>query len=112
VKPPSWSRGRGRGQGRYVFWPTVGRRPALRFLSGRHSWGREQEDFNGREQKEVFFVLMNGNRKAIGKADLLRAIKLNLPELSADEERESHRPDVGVRTASAAGNGGMTPADR
>jgi hypothetical protein len=34
--PPSWSRGRERGHGRPVFWPTVGHRLALRFLTGRH----------------------------------------------------------------------------
>src|SRR5262245_16316987 len=39
-KPPSCPRGRERGHGRHVFWPTAGRRPALRFPSGRHNDGR------------------------------------------------------------------------
>src|SRR5512135_882036 len=36
AKAPSWLRSRERDHGRYVFWPTIGRRPALRFLTGRH----------------------------------------------------------------------------
>jgi hypothetical protein len=37
AKAPSWLRSRERDHGRYVFWPTIGRRPALRFLTGRHT---------------------------------------------------------------------------
>src|SRR5512135_3017513 len=36
AKAPSWLPARECGHGRYVFWPTVGRRHALRFSTGRH----------------------------------------------------------------------------
>lgn len=37
AKAPSWLPSRERDHGRYVYWPTIGRRPALRFLGGRHT---------------------------------------------------------------------------
>ena len=58
------------------------------------AWDRDAEDYNGKTQSEVFYVVMNGKEKALSKADLLKQIKINLPERSQEPpERELLLPE-------------------
>ena len=55
-------------------------------------WERNGEDYNGKEQYEVFFITFDGGReKAVGKADMLKAIKMNLPN-RGEEHKEPETP--------------------
>lgn len=49
-------------------------------------FARNTDDFKGKEQPEVYYVVMNGREKALGKAALLDAIRMNLPDRTDGEE--------------------------
>ena len=65
-------------------------------------WGREKEDLNGKKLGEIFYIrINNGQVKALGRTDFIKAIKLNLPE--SGEYDEFSPPDS--RAVSRAING-------
>jgi hypothetical protein len=49
------------------------------------SYRRDAEDYRGKEHAIVYHCIIGGREKAVGKADLLRAIEMNLPEEGSDE---------------------------
>ena len=56
-------------------------------------WEREAPDYNGKIQPEIFHVSIGGAKaKALSKADLLRAVKMNLPECGAGDGVAQHEP--------------------
>lgn len=51
------------------------------------AWDRDAEDYNGKTHAEVFYVFINGTKeRAVGRADLLRMVKMTLPERSAQDD--------------------------
>ena len=66
-------------------------------------WERDAEDYNGKQHAEVFYVVVNGKEKAVGKADLLRMAKMTLPERGVSDEPAEMPKTLEV---SAMSNGG------
>ena len=78
------------------------------------AYGRDQNDNNGKEQKVIAFVSINGGKlRAVSKADLLKAVTMVLPEVDDIEEVDepedadisglSFEPANGNRHEAAAG---------
>jgi hypothetical protein len=53
------------------------------------TWERDADDYNGKTQKEIYHVVIGGKKKAVGKADLFKIVKMTLPEGEPDEEELS-----------------------
>jgi hypothetical protein len=49
------------------------------------SFSRDADDYRGKTQTIVYHIVIGGREKAVGKADLLRAIEMNLPEQGSEE---------------------------
>lgn len=49
-------------------------------------WAKDMEDFSGRNQVDILFVVIDGKERAMGKADLIKVCKLNLPERNKDKK--------------------------
>ena len=64
------------------------------------SYSRDAEDYRGKTQPIVYHIVIGGREKAVSKADLLRAIEMNLP--GSEEPEESKTPTF---PAMAEGNG-------
>lgn len=43
-------------------------------------WQKDGRDYGGKPHPEVFYLLFDGQERAVGRADMLRMIKLSLPE--------------------------------
>ena len=52
-------------------------------------WQQDGEDYSGRPQREIFYVVINGSEKAVGRSDLVKAIKFNLPDRGETMQEES-----------------------
>ena len=66
------------------------------------SFERNAADYNGKEQAEVFYITINGGgEKPVSKADLLKAIKMNLPERGTEADTTAATPTFpAMRTGS------------
>ena len=51
-------------------------------------WKKDSEDYRGKDQPIVYRIVMNGQARDVSKADLIRAIEMNLAELSDEEEED------------------------
>ena len=53
------------------------------------SFQQDAIDYSGKERPKVYYVSINdGPEKAVSKADLIRAIEMNLPERVTEPESE------------------------
>lgn len=43
------------------------------------SWQADGTDYRGKDQPRVYRILMNGQERDVSKADLIRAVEMNLP---------------------------------
>ncbi len=44
------------------------------------AWARNLEDFSGRSQCEVYFVMVNGREVPMGRQDVFKHVKLHLED--------------------------------
>jgi hypothetical protein len=69
-------------------------------------WERDAQDYRGKEQSIVYHATVGGQPRKLSRADLLRAIEMNLPEVGELVEPETPFPDNGTRSASLLGREG------